>query len=218
MMRITSEEPFGSESPAATQGQADARSARAQPSLFDHNLREHCELFESLSVVQPAVEEAACLMADSLTAGGKLMFCGNGGSAADSQHLAAELTGRLVHDRRPLAAIALSTDTSTLTCIANDYSFSQVFERQVIGLGHVPDCIVAISTSGNSENLVRALKAANQLGLTTVGLLGRDGGRMACLCDVSVIVPSETTARIQEAHIFIGHTLCGLVERRLGLG
>jgi D-sedoheptulose 7-phosphate isomerase len=152
-----------------------------------------------------------------LSQGHKLLFCGNGGSAADSQHFASEFTGRFVNDRRPLGAIALSTDTSALTCIANDYSFDDVFYRQVIGLGRRGDCLVAISTSGNSRNVVRAAEAARAGGLGTVGLLGRDGGALRALVDVAIVVPSSSTARIQEAHIFIGHTLCGLIEQSLGL-
>ena len=185
--------------------------------VFDDCLREHRELFAAIAGLGSAVEAAARRMADSLASGGKLMFCGNGGSAADSQHLAAELTGRFVDERPPLAAMALTTDTSALTCIANDYSFAQVFERQVAGLGRPPDCLIGISTSGNSENLVRAFATARRLGLGTIGLLGRDGGQLAALCEESIVVPSFTTARIQEAHIFIGHCLCALVEQRLGL-
>jgi D-sedoheptulose 7-phosphate isomerase len=191
--------------------------ATPQPGVFDDSLREHRELFGAIAGLRTAVEAAAAIMSESVAAGGKLMFCGNGGSAADSQHLAAELTGRFVHDRRPLAAMALTTDTSALTCIANDYSFAEVFERQVAGLGRPPDCLVGISTSGNSENLVRAFATARRLGLGTIGLLGRDGGRLAALCKISIVVPSSTTARIQEAHIFIGHCLCALIEQRLGL-
>jgi D-sedoheptulose 7-phosphate isomerase len=146
------------------------------------------------------------------------MFCGNGGSAADSQHLASEFTGRFIKDRRPLAAIALTTDGSALTCIANDYSFDEVFYRQVVGLGVKNDCLVAISTSGNSRNVIRAAQAARAEGIHTIGLLGRDGGALRELCDVPIVVPSSTTARIQEAHSFIGHTLCGLVEQALGVG
>ena len=145
------------------------------------------------------------------------MLCGNGGSAADSQHIAAELTGRFVKDRRPLAAVALSTDTSALTCIANDYSFDEVFSRQVLALGAPGDCLLTISTSGNSRNVIRAADAARSAGIKVIGLLGRDGGALRALCEVAIIVPSETTARIQEAHIFIGHTLCALVEEALGL-
>jgi D-sedoheptulose 7-phosphate isomerase len=181
------------------------------------NLAEHLELFNRLDALSPIVHEAADLIAASLTQGGKLMLCGNGGSAADSQHLAAEFTGRFIKDRVPLAAVALSTDSSALTCIANDYSFDDVFYRQLVGLGRAGDCLIAISTSGNSRNVIRAAEAARATDIRTVGLLGRDGGKLRDLCDVAIIVPSASTARIQEAHIFIGHSLCGLVEQALGL-
>ncbi|MCC7457959.1 MAG: D-sedoheptulose 7-phosphate isomerase [Nitrospira sp.] len=185
--------------------------------LFGEQLAAHRELFARLDVLGPGVQRAADTMSAALRSGGKIMFCGNGGSAADSQHLAAEFTGRFVDDRRPLAALALSTDSSALTCIANDYAFDQVFERQLRGLGRRDDVLVAISTSGNSGNVLRATRAARELGIAVVGLLGRDGGQLAPLCDVPIIVPSAVTARIQEAHIFVGHTLCGLVEQALGL-
>lgn len=145
------------------------------------------------------------------------MFCGNGGSAADSQHLAAEFTGRFIKDRRPLPGLALSTDTSALTCIGNDYHFNDIFLRQIQALGKEGDCLIGISTSGNSENILRAFIAAKELGIKTIGLLGRDGGKLACLSDIAIIVPSDVTARIQEAHILIGHTICGGVEQALGL-
>lgn len=144
------------------------------------------------------------------------MFCGNGGSAADSQHLAAEFTGRFLEDRRPLAAFSLTTDSSALTCIANDYDFRSVFVRQIVALGRPGDCLVGISTSGNSENVIAAFEAARALGIVTIGLLGRDGGKLAGLSDIAVVVDSNVTARIQEAHILIGHTLCGAVEKELG--
>ncbi len=185
--------------------------------LFLDNLNEHRRLFAALDDLGPGIEAAASEMAAALQRGDKLMFCGNGGSAADSQHLASELTGRFIEDRRPLAAMALSTDSSALTCIGNDYSFADVFERQVRGLGRRGDCLIGISTSGNSENVIRAVQAARAAGIHTIGLLGRDGGKLKELCDLSVVVPSSTTARIQEAHILIGHTLCGLIESRLGL-
>lgn len=185
--------------------------------LFQHNLSQHLALFNRLSVLDDSVMTAARLVADSLRQGGKLMICGNGGSAADSQHIAAEFTGRFIEDRRPLAALALSTDTSALTCIANDYSFAEVFSRQVAGLGRAGDCLIGISTSGNSENVLRAVEVARAAGIKTIGLLGRDGGKLAQLCDHAVIVPDRVTARIQEAHILIGHTICGAVEQQLGL-
>ena len=141
----------------------------------------------------------------------------HGGSAADSQHLASELTGRFIKDRRPLAAMALSTDSSALTCIGNDYAFDEVFARQVAALGRSGDVLVAISTSGNSRNVVRAVEEARSAGMQVIGLLGREGGVLKAMCDVPIVVPSQVTARIQEAHILIGHTLCGLIEESLGL-
>lgn len=186
-------------------------------SLYLNNLHEHLELFATLQSLDAAVVAAAGIATVSLREGRKLMFCGNGGSAADSQHLAAELTGRFIKDRKPLAALALSTDSSALTCIGNDYTFADVFDRQVRGLGQAGDCLIGISTSGNSENVIRAVRSAREMGIHTVGLLGRDGGNLRSMCDVSIIVPSASTARIQEAHILIGHTLCGLIEQALGL-
>jgi D-sedoheptulose 7-phosphate isomerase len=186
-------------------------------SLFQTNLEEHLDLFSSMVVLAPVVEQTFRQIAKSLESGGKLMLCGNGGSAADSQHIAAELTGRFIKDRPPLAAIALSTDTSAITCIANDYSFDEVFSRQIQALGRPGDCLLAISTSGNSRNILRAVAVARSLGVYTIGLLGRDGGLLKEVCDLSIVVESPTTARIQEAHILIGHTICGGIEQALGL-
>lgn len=185
--------------------------------LFLENIAEHLMLINSLSALNDVVYQAGEMAGQCLKSGGKIMFCGNGGSAADSQHLAAELTGRFIHDRRPLAAIALSTDSSALTCIGNDYSFDEVFARQVAGLGRAGDLLIGISTSGNSRNVIRAVAEAQKLGMQTIGLLGRDGGQLRSLCDHSIVVPSTVTARIQECHILIGHTLCGLIEQEMGL-
>ena len=185
--------------------------------LFSAALDEHRALFDQLHSLQPPVARIGSRLADLLRNGGKLMFCGNGGSAADSQHLAAELSGRFIDDRRPLAGLALSTDSSALTCIGNDYGFDAVFERQVRALGRAGDGLVMISTSGNSGNLLRAAEAAKGLGITLIGLLGRDGGKLLPLCDDAVVIPSRVTARIQEAHIFVGHCWCGQIERELGL-
>jgi D-sedoheptulose 7-phosphate isomerase len=185
--------------------------------LLRSGLDEHLELFGRLLPLASTVRETARLISAAMSQGGKLMLCGNGGSAADSQHIAAELSGRFVKDRRPLAAIALSTDTSALTCIANDYGFDDVFSRQVAALGRKGDCLLAISTSGNSRNVLRAAEVARAAGICVIGLLGRDGGALRALCDIAIIIPSATTARIQEAHIFIGHTLCAMVEEALGL-
>ncbi len=187
------------------------------PSL-SRSLDEHRALFDRISQLGPIIEQSAELVVAALRSGHKLLLCGNGGSAADCQHIAAELTGRFRSDRRALAAIALSTDTSALTSIANDYGFEAVFSRQLEGLGSAGDCLLAISTSGNSPNVIRAAEAARAAGIHTIGLLGRDGGKLRALCDIAVVVPSETTARIQEAHIFIGHALCEMVEEALGLG
>lgn len=186
-------------------------------SLFIDNIAQLKSVLSTLHELDADVQRAGQLAAKTLRHGGKIFFCGNGGSAADSQHLAAELTGRFIKDRKPLAAVALSTDTSALTCIGNDYSFDEVFARQVAGLGRQEDLLIGISTSGNSGNVVRAVEEAHKLGMTTVGLLGRDGGKLRSLCSHSIVVPSQVTARIQECHILIGHTLCGLIELELGL-
>lgn len=185
--------------------------------IFIDNISEHLSVVESLISLNDVVCQTGEMAGLCLKRGGKIMFCGNGGSAADSQHLAAELTGRFIHDRRPLAAIALSTDSSALTCIGNDYSFDEVFARQVAGLGRAGDLLIGISTSGNSRNVIRAVEEAQKLGMQTIGLLGRDGGLLRSLCDHSIVVPSPVTARIQECHILIGHTLCGLIEQEMGL-
>lgn len=186
-------------------------------SLFLQNLEEHNALLATLHSLDGDVQRAGLMAAQTLQRGGKILFCGNGGSAADSQHLAAELTGRFIKDRKPLAAVALSTDTSALTCIGNDYSFDEVFARQVAGLGRPEDLLIGISTSGNSGNVLRAVEEAQKIGMQTLGLLGRDGGKLRGLCMHSIVVPHAVTARIQECHILIGHTLCGLIEQELGL-
>jgi D-sedoheptulose 7-phosphate isomerase len=186
-------------------------------SLFSRNLTEHLAMCQHLVALDAHVDQAINACVNSLRIGGKLMLCGNGGSAADSQHLAAEFTGRFIKDRPPIAAIALSTDTSALTCIANDYSFEAIFARQVQAIGKAGDCLIAISTSGNSGNVLAAVAAAKALGISCIGLLGRDGGKLQAVCDIAIVVPSQVTARIQEAHILIGHSLCGAVEQQLGL-
>ena len=147
----------------------------------------------------------------------KILFFGNGGSAADAQHLATELTVRFINDRAPIAAIALTTDTSTLTAAGNDMGFDHIFSRQIEAIGQDGDIAIALSTSGKSPNIIKALETAHSKNITTIGFAGRDGGFMPPLCDHMLIIPSNITARIQEMHILLGHMLCGALEWKLGL-
>ena len=164
------------------------------------------------------IERAANKIYDCLKKGGKLLFFGNGGSAADSQHLAAEFVGRYEKERRGLAAIALTTDTSILTAVGNDYGFEKVFSRQIEALGVKGDLAIGISTSGRSKNLLKALEAAKEKGLFTIAFSGGSGGEMKALADLALVVPSEKTSRIQESHILIGHILCERVDELLADG
>ncbi len=154
-------------------------------------------------------------IAERVKGGNKVLLCGNGGSAADCQHIAAELVGRFNMERRALPAIALTTDTSILTAVANDYSFDRIFERQVEALGQEGDVLIGISTSGNSENVLKAVEKAKEMGILTVGFLGRDGGKLAGAVDHAFIVKSFSTPRIQEVHITLGHVLCDFIEKYL---
>ena len=181
-------------------------------------------LARSRDVVQAAIDDpdfagtiAAIVdrLAVALGAGRKLLLAGNGGSAADAQHIAGEFLSRLNYDRAPTAAIALTTDSSVLTAIGNDYGYERVFERQVRGLGQEGDVLLAISTSGRSPNILRAITAGRELGLVTIGLTGSTGGEMAALCDLCLHAPSDSTPLIQQIHITAGHVICGLVEERL---
>ena len=179
-------------------------------------LREGAELRIQLAqTVGPKIVDAAQMIAECLTDGGKVLLFGNGGSAADAQHLAAELVGRFVLERSPLPGIALTTDSSILTAVGNDYGFDQVFVRQVLALGRPKDVAIGISTSGNSPNVIKAVQAAAGRGLRTIGLAGRDGGALAKAVEIAITVPSTNTARIQECHIAVGHVLCELVENEL---
>lgn len=180
--------------------------------IFKNNLIEHSEVLAKLATLSPMVDTSANIIVKCLEQDGCVFFCGNGGSAADSQHLAAEFTGRFVRERSPMAGIALTTDTSALTAIANDYGFDEIFSRQLAALAKPNDCLVAISTSGNSTNIKCAINKAKELGVTTIGLLGCDGGVLKDLCDTSLVVPSNITARIQEMHILIGHSWCESVD------
>jgi len=155
-------------------------------------------------------------MAACLKRGGKILLCGNGGSAADAQHIAGELLSRYEFDRAPLAAVALTTDTSVLTAIGNDYGYEQVFERQVEGLGRRGDVLIALSTSGRSPNILRALEAAKKRGLVTIGFTGEAGGDMATRCEFILRAPSDKTPVIQQIHITAAHVICGLIERSVG--
>ena len=163
--------------------------------------------------IHAAVVEAGRLTAEAMKAGRKLLVCGNGGSAADAQHLVAEFVSRLTVDRPALRAIALTTDTSILTAIGNDYSYDNVFERQVEALGQKGDVLLAISTSGNSKNCVKALKLAHKMGLHTVAYTGNNGGAMKSEADINVIIPSAVTMNIQESHLALEHIFCMVVER-----
>lgn len=168
------------------------------------------------SLSQP-FEKMLAVAVSSIQSGGKILFAGNGGSAADSQHLATELTVRYKTDRAPIAAVALTTDTSALTAIGNDFGFEHLFSRQVAAIGRKGDVFIAISTSGNSPNIIAAIHEAKKAGITVVGFTGKTGGKMAALCDILLNVPSTTTARIQEMHITLGQMLCGALEISLGL-
>jgi D-sedoheptulose 7-phosphate isomerase len=162
-----------------------------------------------------AIDEIAAVISTALTDGRKLLLAGNGGSAADAQHIAGEMLSRFNHDRAPLSALALTTDSSVLTAIGNDYGYDRLFERQILGLGCPGDVFVAISTSGRSPNILRAIDAARQKRLVAVGFTGRSGGEMASRCDLCLHAPSDSTPLIQQIHITAGHIICGLVEDRL---
>lgn len=178
----------------------------------------HAEAFDATrKMVAGPFAQLLDACAKSARSGGKIVFFGNGGSAADAQHLATELTVRYIKDRPPIAAISLATDTSSLTAIGNDFGFDDLFARQVEALVGKDDVVIAISTSGNSENVIRALKAAKGKGAVAAGFSGRNGGRMKDLADPLITVPCNETARIQEMHILIGHMLCGAMEQELGL-
>lgn len=162
--------------------------------------------------LQQAVAAAALACVKALRAGGKVLFCGNGGSAGDAQHLAGEFVSRFNYDRAPVAGLALTTDTSVLTAIGNDYGYERVFERQVLGLGRPGDVLVGISTSGRSRNVLLAMEAARRIGMSTVGMTGNQREKIESLADICIRIPSRDTPKIQEGHIVVGHALCLLVE------
>jgi D-sedoheptulose 7-phosphate isomerase len=176
---------------------------------------EHLEVAKALPDLAPAVSNAVDLISSLLEAGGQVLIAGNGGSAADAQHIAAELTGRFLRERQPLRALALHGNTSALTAIGNDYGYEHVFERELRAHARQGDVLLAISTSGNSPNILLAIEAARQFKVAVIGLTGESGGQMRAACDQCICVPSKSTARIQEMHITIGHAICALLEERL---
>jgi D-sedoheptulose 7-phosphate isomerase len=181
--------------------------------LLTRSLREHLEAIQSLIDSKVSeIEQAGVLICKTLGAGNKVLLCGNGGSAADAQHIAAELVGRYEQERRSFPAIALTTDTSALTALSNDYGYDEVFARQVQGLAIAGDLLIAISTSGKSPNVIKAAEKARTIGCKVIGLTGCSGEPLASHCDIAIVVPSERTSRVQEAHITIGHLWCEMVD------
>ena len=186
--------------------------------LVKLNFKEHKEvLINTLPKLESKILAAADLISTSLKHEKKIMWCGNGGSASDSMHLSAELLGRFNKNRKPLNSISLTSDPATITCISNDFGYKEVFARQIKGLGKKGDVLIVISTSGNSENIIRALDEAKKNRIKTISLLGKGGGKSKGKSTIELIVQSQTTARIQEMHILIGHTLCELIEKKLKL-
>jgi D-sedoheptulose 7-phosphate isomerase len=177
-------------------------------------LKNHIEVAKKMEKLLPDIVNAADLCLTSLKDGGKILLCGNGGSAADSQHIAAELSGRFKKERKALAGIALTTDTSALTAIGNDYGFEYLFSRQVEALAKEEDTLIAISTSGNSKNVINAIAVAKKIGCKIITLTGKDGGKMKNLGDVNIVIPSNDTPRIQEMHIMVGHMICALIDEK----
>ena len=187
-------------------------------SIISSHIQEHKKVLNSVNdEIIRKIEDISNILINSLSKENTIFWCGNGGSAGDSQHLAAELIGRYKDDRKPLKSIALTTDSSAITCISNDYSYEKVFERQIEGLGVKGDVLIGISTSGNSMNVVNALKKCSEIGVTSICLLGKDGGLAKSIADHSIIIESNSTARIQEMHIMIGQILCDLIEHGLSL-
>ena len=184
-------------------------------SIINSEFSEHIKVSEdTLESLASQIEIAAKICLECLKNNNKILLMGNGGSAADAQHIAAELVGRYKLERKGLPAIALTTDTSALTAIGNDYGFHHVFNRQLEALANKGDIVIGISTGGTSYNVISGIKLANELGCKTIGLSGRGGGEMSALCDVNLVVPADDTPRIQEMHILIGHILCDIIENK----
>ena len=183
-------------------------------SIIKQEFSEHIKVSrETIKSISKPIEIASNLCIDCLNKGNKILLFGNGGSAADAQHIAAEIVGRYKIERKGLAAIALTTDTSAITAIANDFGYLQIFNRQVESLAHEGDVVIGISTGGSSPNVISALKLANEIGCKTIGFSGRGGGEFNELCDVNLIAVADNTPRIQEMHILIGHTICHLIDQ-----
>ena len=182
------------------------------PNDFSDVIQEHQQVINQLISYKPLITQASKLIISTLISGHKILLCGNGGSAADCQHFAAELVIRYHKNRRAYPAIALTTDTSILTAHPNDFSFDTLFARQVEALGSAGDCLIAFSTSGNSENIIQACTTAKQKQMTSIGLMGGNGGRLKALVDMPIVIPSSTTARIQESHMLIYHWWCEMLD------
>ena len=183
--------------------------------MFNQILDDHLSIVEKLRPMQSQIDAAAAAITKTLSTGGKILICGNGGSAADAQDFAAELVGRFLKNRRALPSIALTTDTSIITSVGNDYSFDEIFSRQVEALAQKGDLLVGLSTSGNSPNVQRAIVQAREIGCATLSLLGKDGGSIKGISDQAIVVPCDVTARVQECHILLIHYICTIVEKEL---
>jgi D-sedoheptulose 7-phosphate isomerase len=186
-------------------------------SIIQSHIKEHQEVLDTINTLADSIEQTASTLINCLKNDGTIYWCGNGGSASDSQHLAGELVGRFVGDRKPLRSIALNADSAVMTCIVNDYGYEHIFSRQVEGLGRQGDVLIGISTSGNSQNVINALNVAKTKKMSTIGLLGKGGGKARDAVDHAIVIPSNTTARVQEMHIMIGHIICDLIEEGLNL-
>ena len=187
-------------------------------SVIKNNIESSASLKQSLlddDALIHTVSDVSQIIIKAFKRGNKVLFCGNGGSAADAQHLASELTGRYLIDRDPLFAVALHTNSSFVTAVSNDFSFDEIYSRKLKAIGKEGDILIALSTSGNSSNIINALNQAKKMGVHTVGLSGKTGGEMSTLCEQLIAIPSMETPRIQECHILIGHTICEIVEREL---
>ena len=185
--------------------------------IIESHFNDHAILLNKMPLLFKDIDNISRILINCLKKKKTIFWCGNGGSASDSQHLAGELVGRFIGDRKPLKSIALNADSAVMTCIVNDYGYEHLFSRQIEGLGSKGDVLIGISTSGNSINVLNALKSAKNIGINTIGLLGNGGGKANKIVDNSIIIPSKTTARIQEMHILVGHVLCDLIEDGLNL-